>query len=339
MAVASDDFFRHFDDFFNYRQDIYEISEQTVKSNRVDLDLFKNFICSQNQQTIDEPAVSDFHYYLKNQRQNCGSSINRKIYALRSYGNFLKLYDVPCADALPFYDVLKIRSGYRKRPSALTPQQIRLLFKAIEPDPPATARHERAGTILGVRDYAVYALMYQLGLRVGEVHSLNLASLDIKNKKISVLGKGKKPRTLPMNDELIEILCQYMAVRDLFCNSWLTQALFISKKGNRLAIRTMEDNFKKNLLHSSVNAPFNVTCHTLRHSMASHLNDKNVDILIIQSILGHSSTRSTEPYIHPSHDSIRKAMEKLPGVKFVKELIRKGELNLRFQKPFRPKKE
>jgi len=328
MAVVSDNFFSHIDDFFNYRNDIYEISPQTLKSNRVDLDLFKNFICSQNLQTIDGPAVIDFQYYLKKQRQNCGASINRKLFTLRSYGNFLKLYDLPCADALPFYDVLKIRQGYRKRPSALTPQQITLLFKTIDTD-----------TILGIRDYAVYALMYQLGLRVGEVHSLNLADLDIKSKKLSVLGKGKKPRTLHINDELIEILCQYLSMRDQFCNCWLTPSLFVSKKGNRLAIRTMEDNFKKILSYSCLNVPFNVTCHTLRHSMASHLNDKDVDILVIQSILGHSSTRSTEPYIHPSADRIRKAMEKLPGVKFVKELIRKGELQLRFQKSFRPKRE
>jgi len=292
------------------------------------LDLFKNFICSQNLRTIDGPAVIDFQYYLKKQRQNCGTSINRKIFTLRSYGNFLKLHDLNSADKLPFYDVLKIRSGYRNRPSALTPQQINLLFKAMD-----------THTILGVRDYAVYAMMYQLGLRVGEVHSLNLANLDIKNKKISVIGKGKKPRTLHMNDELIEILCQYLALRDQFCNSWLTPSLFVSKKGNRLAIRTMEDNLKKILLYVPFEVPFNISCHTLRHSMASHLNDNNVDILVIQSILGHSSTRSTEPYIHPSQDSIRKAMEKLPGIKLVKELLRKGELNLRFQKPFRPKKE
>ncbi|MBW1821245.1 MAG: tyrosine-type recombinase/integrase [Deltaproteobacteria bacterium] len=339
MAVTSDNFFRHINDFFNYRQDIYEISPQTVKSNRVDLDLFKNFICSQNQQTIDGPAVIDFQYYLKNQRQNCGASINRKLFTLRSYGNFFKLYDLPCADALPFYDVLKIRSGYRNRPGALTPQQIELLFKTIETDPPATARHERAGTILGIRDYAVYAMMYQLGLRVGEVHGLNLADLDFKNCKINVIGKGRKPRTLHVNDELIETLCQYLAVRERFLNSHLSPALFISKKGNRLAIRTMEDNLKKILLYVPFEVSFNVSCHTLRHSMASHLNDKNVDILVIQSILGHSSTRSTESYIHPSQDRIRKAMDKLPGIKFVKELIRKGELNLRFQKPFRPKRE
>ncbi len=250
MAVAPDNFFRHIDDFFNYRQDIYEITPQTVKSNRVDLDLFKNFICSKNLQTIDGPAVIDFQYYLKKQRQNCGASINRKIFTLRSYGNFLKLHDLTCAEALPFYDVLKIRQGYRKRPSALTSQQISLLFKTIDTD-----------TILGIRDYAVYALMYQLGLRVGEVHDLNLESLDLNKNKISVIGKGGKPRTLHVNDELIETLCQYLAVRERFLNSWLTPALFVSKKGNRLAIRTMEDNLKKILVYVPFEVPFNVSCH------------------------------------------------------------------------------
>lgn len=328
MAVIATDFFRHIDDFLQYRQDVYEASPQTTKSNRVDLTLFENFIRSQNENTISGPAMINFQYYLKKQRKNCGASINRKIFTLRSYGNFLKLYDAAGAVDLPFYDVLKIRQGYRKRPKALTPRQIELLFKAIDTD-----------TILGVRDYAVYALMYQLGLRVGEVHELNLNSLNFKNNKISVIGKGRKPRTLHLNDELIEILGQYLAVRDMFLNNWLTPAIFVSKKGHRLALRTMEDNLKKILDRATIIVPFNITCHTLRHSMASHLNDKDVDILVIQSILGHSSTRSTEPYIHPSHDRIRKAMEKLPGIKFVKELIRKGALNLRFQKPYRPKRE
>ncbi len=328
MAVMANDFFQHVDDFFDYRKQIYEISPQTIKSNRVDLRLFEKFIKSIKDKTINGTAAIGFQYFLKDQRNNCGASINRKLFALRSYGNFLKLYGVPGANALPFYDVLKIRQGYRKRPSALTPEQIGLLFKAIDDD-----------TILGIRDYAVYALMYQLGLRVGEVHELNLADLDFENNKISVMGKGKKPRILHMNDELVEILCQYLAIRDQFYNSWLTPALLVSKKGNRLAVRTIEDNFKNILKNCHLNAPFNVTCHTLRHSMASHLNDKDVDILIIQSILGHATTRSTEPYIHPSQDRIRNALEKLPGVKFVKELIRKGELNLRFQKYHKPKRE
>jgi len=327
MTISADSFFEHLDAFFSYRQTIYDISSQTLKSNRIDLSLFENFIRSRNLQTIDGPAVIDFQYYLKQQRNNSGGSINRKIFTLRSYGNFFKLYGVENAASLPFYDVLKIRQGYRCRPNALTPQQIETFFKTID-----------VGTILGIRDYAIYAMMYQLGLRVGEVHDLDLENLDFKNRKITVMGKGRKPRTLHVNDELIEIVSQYLAVRDKFLNSWLSKALFVSKKGNRLAIRTMEDNFKKVLLQAGLNIPFNVTCHTLRHSLASHLNDNGVDVLVIQSILGHSITRSTEPYIHPSQDRIRQALEKLPGVVYVKELIKKGVLNLNFQKPYRPRK-
>jgi len=59
---------------------------------------------------------------------------------------------------------------------------------------------------------------------------------------------------------------------------------------------------------------------------------------VIKSILGHATTRSTEPYIHPSQKKIRQALEKLPGVVYVKELMKKGVLNLNFQKPYRPRR-
>ena len=328
MAVAARDFMHHIDDFFHYRKTIYEISDQTLKSNRVDLSLFKNFVQDRNVKTVDGPSVMGFQYYLKQERTNCGSSINRKLFTLRSYGNFLKLKNIPSAENLPFYDVLKIRQGYRQRPHALVPEKIKILFESID-----------TGTVLGIRDYAAYALMYQTGLRVGEVHALNLNSLDFKNHKITVIGKGNRPRTLHMNKELEEILTQYLAVRPKFCRSWENDALFLSKKGNRLAIRTMEDNLKKIVQYAPLNVQFNVTCHTLRHSFASHLNDNDVDILVIQSLLGHSSPRSTETYIHPSMDKIRESIEKLPSVLYVKELIRTGVLNLNFQQPYKPKKE
>ena len=258
MSVPANVFFSHMKDFFHYRSDIYETSDQTLKSNLADINLFKGFITTSGHETINGKAVVDFQYHLKNDRHNCGTSINRKLFSLRSYGNFLKLYDVPEATGLPFYDVLKIRSGYRNRPHALTPGHIRRLFDAVD-----------GNTILGIRDYALYALMYQLGLRVGEVHLLNLADLDWANSTITVMGKGRRPRTLHMNRELTEILSEYLAVRELIYNSWMIQALFVSKKGHRLAIRTMEENLKKIVLLAGLQVPFNVTCHTLRHSLAS----------------------------------------------------------------------
>ncbi len=320
MAVAVRDFFSHIDTFFDYRKSIYEVSEQTIRTNRIDLRLFKDFVDKENYTVIDGPTVMDFQYYLKEKRNNTGGSINRKIFTLRRYAQHLRLVDVEKADSLPFNSILKIRRGYRHRPQALTCKQVRQLFDVID-----------RSTILGIRDYGVYALMYLAGLRIGEVHSLDLDSIDLDKQTLSVIGKGKKERIVQLQKELFQVLLEYLKVRSSFYNHTGTTALFVSKKGNRLAVRTMEDNFKKILAHADLGTPFPVVCHTLRHTFASHLNDKETDILVIQSLMGHSSPKSTEGYIHPSHKKIREEMEKLPAVIFMNKLIDRGVLNLRFQ--------
>lgn len=320
MPVTAEIFFDHLDTFFDYRRTVYEVSEQTIKSNRIDLKLFKDFIDRRKDDTIDGPAIIDFQYYLKEERGNGGGSINRKIFTLRRYARHLRLADVAEAESLPFDSVLKIRQGYRKRPLALTDRQVKRLFAAID--------HQ---TLLGIRDYAVYALMFLAGLRVGEVHRLDLESIDFDRQLLLVVGKGNKPRTLDINDELLAILTDYLAVRQGIHGHDRSPALFVSKKGNRLAIRTMEDNLTKILAKADLKASFPVTCHTLRHTFASHLNDNEVDILVIQSLLGHSTPRSTEAYIHPSQEKVRQAMAKLPAIAFVQNLIDKGVLNLSFQ--------
>lgn len=320
MAVDAIDFFNHMDSFLDYRKTSYGVSDQTLKSNLIDLTLFQRFIFSNRYKTISGPATMDFQSHLKKERDNSGGSINRKIYALRSYSHYLRVMDVPGADHLPFYDILKIRNGYKNRPNALTRSQVKSLFDQID-----------RMTVLGVRDYAVYALMYQTGLRVGEVHSLDLDSIDLEARKLTVIGKGRKRRELHLTSEMIRVLSEYITVRRCLHKSEKSMALFISKKGNRLAIRTMEDNFKKVLKKTEFNTHFNVTCHTLRHSFASHLNDNDVDILVIQSLMGHASARSTEAYIHPSMDRIRQALEKLPGVIYMNKLLEDGVLKLPFQ--------
>ena len=323
-AVEAKAFFEHIDSFMNYRKTVYEISDQTIKSNRTDLNLFKEFMHKRGYDQIDGPSVMDYQYYLKKERSNSGKSINRKIYTLRSYSHFIRLWDVPFSDDLPFYDVLKIREGYRNRPSALTHKQLKKLFDSIDRD-----------NCIGIRDYAIYAIMYLTGLRVGEVYALNIDSINLKKKSLYVVGKGNKVRILHLTDEMFQVISEYLAVRPHFYNSSKEEALFISKKGNRLAVRTMEDNFKKLVNTSGLKERFNVTCHTLRHTFASHLNDKDVDMLVIQSLMGHASSRSTEPYIHPSYRRIKEAMERLPGVIFMNKLIKEQGLPFSFQRRYR----
>ena len=320
MAVAAAQFFNHIDAFVDYRKTLYETSEETIRSNCIDLNLFRDFVKERNAKYIDGPTVMSFQYHLKKERNNSGPSINRKIFTLRSYGHFLRLQEVPKADKLPFYDVLKVRGGYRQRPDALTHEQLKELFDSID-----------RTSFLGIRDYAVYALMYDLGLRVGEIYKLNLEDIDLKKKTLTVLGKGNRRRELYLNGEMVQVLSEWLAVRHNFKNSKLTRALFISKKGNRLAIRTTEDNMRKLVDRLDFKLHFRVTCHTLRHTFASHLNDNGEDILVIQSLLGHASPRSTRIYIHPSGQRIREALEKLPGVIYLNQLLDAGVLNLNFQ--------
>ena len=165
------------------------------------------------------------------------------------------------------------------------------------------------------------------------MYNLNLNDIDLEEQKLIVTCKGNKRRTLHITDEMANIITDWLSVREYFLNSDKIDNLFISKKGNPLAIRTMEDNFKKILAVSKINVHFNVTPHTLRHSFASHLNDKDVDIIVLQDLLGHSTPRSTEIYIHPSEKRIRQALEKLPGVQYINQLIETGAL--RFQKRYR----
>jgi site-specific recombinase XerD len=314
QAVSKQHFFNHVEDFMDYRKTIYEASEQTRKSNHIDIRLFKEFLEMKDYHYVDGKAVMNFQYYLKQQRLNSGASMNRKLFTLRSYSKYLKLEQLPHVETLPFYDVLKCRQGYNTQANALSQQQVKAIFNAID-----------RNTFLAVRDYAVYAMMYKLGLRVGEVYQLNLQNIDWENNKLTVHGKGNKRRSLHLDNEMIAILSQWLAVRKHFLNHDIANALFISKKGKRLAIRTMEDNFKKILKKLNINFHFNVTCHTLRHSFASHLNDEDVDVLVIQDLLGHATPRTTKNYyIHPSEQRVREALEKLPGVIYMNKLVASG---------------
>ena len=104
--------------------------------------------------------------------------------------------------------------------NALTTRQIKSIFDAINTD-----------TYMRIRDYAVYAMMYKLGLRVGEVHQLDLENIDFDRRKITISGKGNKKRTLHLDNEMTAILTNWLGVRKQFLNHDTSKALFISKKG------------------------------------------------------------------------------------------------------------
>jgi site-specific recombinase XerD len=321
MSFKAETFSEHIEPFLSYRQQVGYATGATVRSDRIDLRLFENHLLKNNIETVNGTSVIAFQEYLSTVRKNCPASANRKIFTLRAYQNYLRLKETPHAEDLPFKYVLKIRDPKPSQPNYLKPDEIKKLFKAINKN-----------SVLGLRDCAITACMYLLGLRVGEVHRLNLCDIDFDNKGITVTGKRNRKRTLPLNHQMKDILEMYLAVRSNIYKCDENEALFISKKGKRIAIRTIQDNFKKLTERTKISKRFAVTCHTLRHSCATELNEKGVKILIIQDILGHASPKTTmNYYLHATEERIRDALEGLPVVKYLNKLVNSGQIRFTFQ--------
>jgi len=321
MSFRTETFSEHIEPFLSYRQQVGYATGATVRSDRIDLKLFKNHLLKNNIETVNGASVIAFQEYLSAVRKNSPASANRKIFTLRAYQNYLRLKETPHAEDLPFKYVLKIRDPKPSQPNYLKPDEIKKLFKAINKN-----------SVLGLRDCAITACMYLLGLRVGEVHRLNLCDIDLDNKGITVTGKRNRKRKLPLNHQMKDILEIYLAVRPNIYKSDENEALFISKKGRRIAVRTIQDNFKKLTERTKISKRFAVTCHTLRHSCATELNEKGVKILIIQDILGHATPKTTiNYYLHATEERIRDALEGLPVVKYLNKLLNSGQIRFTFQ--------
>ena len=321
MPLSIKEFSDHIDSFLDYRSRIGYTTSETTRSDRIDLNLFVCFLKDNNIEYIKGKTVIAFQDYLVNERKNCPASVNRKIFTLRAYQNFLELNDTASSHTLPFKKVLKIRNCRLYRPNFLKENEIQILFGAIN-----------THSFLGLRDYAVYALMYLLGLRVGEVFRLNLDDINWYENEITITGKRNQQRRLILNNEIRTILQNYLGVRNYIYKSEKSNALFISKKGNRLSIRTIEDNFKRLTKVSLPDKRFAVTPHTLRHTCATMLNEKGVKILTIQNILGHATPRTTmNYYLHSTEERMRDALERLPLVSFINELMANGTIKLTYQ--------
>ena len=290
---------------------------------------FNKFVNQKQIDTIQQISYSHLLQFIADYNKPSVHVKKARVWSLRQFFHFLKankIIDINIALDIPYPKVTKTI------PHFLTIDEFNKILAYFA---------QKADCLTGLRNLIIIMLLGLLGLRLSSILRLNIkdVNLNLKAKEITVTGKGKRQRILPLNNEMVQVLSEWIAVRHNFLNSRDNKALFISKKGNRLAIRTMEDNFIKVLKNSKLSLHFKVTCHTLRHSFASHLNDNGTEVLVIQSLLGHSSPKSSQVYIHPSEQRVRQALERLPGVVFMNKLIESGTLQLKFQSTYRPKRE
>jgi len=179
-------------------------------------------------------------------------------------------------------------------PRHLRDDQVETFFKAIQ----------------GVRDRAMFMLMLRCGLRVEEVAQLTIGVIDVKRRTILVEdGKGGKDRVVYMSHDALQTLAAYLRVRP----PSRSRKIFLAEKkpgqGQPISIRGIQ----RRMETYARQAKLKVSCHHLRHTMATQLLNADADLSTIQDLLGHSQVKTTQRYCRISNLKVQrdyfKAME------------------------------
>ena len=172
------------------------------------------------------------------------------------------------------------------------------------------------------RDYAIITIFLNCGLRLSELVGINISDIHFDDKRLTVIGKGNKERTIYLNDSCINVINEYLAVRprDAKHDSKNSdKALFLSNFKQRISNRTVE-NIVKNELQKAGLDPTRYSTHKLRHTAATLMYKYGqVDIRALQELLGHQSISTTEIYTHVDNDQVRNAIQANPLADFEKK--------------------
>lgn len=257
-----------------------------IDSSDVDLNFFKN---------IDVIDLHSFMGFLDHNRSNGSSTRSRKTSSIRTFYKYL--INIRKLDIINPAELLDSPKKNIRQPVYLTLDESLVLLKVIlrEKDEEIKAR-----------DYCITVLFLNCGMRLSELSSINID--HIKTNTLRVIGKGNKERTVYLNDMCLDALDNYLKIRPEIDND----ALFISKKRNRMSNRAIQYRIEHYLKAGGFDTSI-YSVHKLRHTAATLMYQYgNVDIKVLQEILGHESVSTTQIYTHVDNNSLRSAVNKNP---------------------------
>jgi integrase/recombinase XerD len=223
-------------------------------------------------------------------------SIVRKLSSLSLFLKFLKIEGLIKDN--PSYLINRPKTG-KKLPVYLTLEEVEKIIDSFDRTKPE-----------GIRDSALFELVYSCGLRVSEVSDLDMSSVYFKERLLQVFGKGRKERYVPIGEQAILKLENYLKnSRSCLCKKDKpTNALFLNFRGERLGRKGIWKNLKICGKMAGIKKKFSV--HTLRHSFATHLVQNGADLRGVQALLGHENIATTEIYTHLDLSHIREVYRK-----------------------------
>ena len=275
--------------FFEYLEVERKLSLHTLKAYRGDFEQFKLHV-NAHKIIFDSINHSTLREYLGHLHKKglTKKTIARHISTLKAFFKFLHSNGLCKANPAALLVASRID---KKLPVIFSPKDINGLLTLEEKG------------FFAVRNHTMLELLYATGIRVSELVGLDLESLDIKNGRIKVLGKGSKERLVPFHDRCKKTLIEYLQSRKSVAKNNET-ALFVSKSGRRLTTSLIRKMLKKQLLIH--NLPSNLTPHGIRHAFATHLLENGAGLRTIQELLGHVDLSSTQVYTQLSRARLKK---------------------------------
>jgi integrase/recombinase XerC len=279
--------------FFDYLEKERGFSGNTVTAYRSDLDGFVRFLVSKNivlslEAALVKTVLRSFAFSLSSKELR-PRSVARKIAALKSFSRFCVRRHLVRNNAARHLAAPKLD---RQLPVFLTQNQTGQLLP-----PPAKSTEET------FRNFAIIEFFYGSGIRLAELQSLDICSVNAKSATVRVMGKGRKERVVPLTAAAIEAMENYLSAR--VSAKTPDKPLFTSSKGHGLSRRQIERIVAGQL--SLVSQQKKRSPHVLRHSFATHLMDAGADIRAVKELLGHASLTTTQIYTHVSREHLLKA--------------------------------
>ena len=252
-------------------------------------------------------GISDVTRYLACRRGIDGidsRSVAKAISALRSFFRFLEDNGQSGSgrETASLVSLLEIPRQVKRLPDFHRKEEVDNLLSLINTDLP-----------LGIRNRALYELIYSAGLRISEAVSLNMENLFLSKNLAQVTGKGSKERMVFFGPDAALWLKRYLKeVRPALLGIRKSRALFVSRNGKRLSRKGMW----KNYTGLAVQAGLSTKLHTLRHTFATELLSGGADLRSVQELLGHAELSTTQIYTHVDSGRLRESHRKyLPILK------------------------
>ncbi|MFL2546435.1 MAG: tyrosine recombinase XerC [Candidatus Rariloculaceae bacterium] len=268
-------------DYLRHLRDERRLSHHTIDAYRRDLRAFIDYL---ERNALDLAKLNSYdvrQFAAECHRKGLSPrSIARRLSAVRRFLGYLVVLELITAN--PAVSVQAPKAA-RRLPETMDADQVASLL-ALEGD-----------DTFSVRDRAMLELLYSSGLRLSELVGLDVADLDINDKTARVTGKGDKTRIVPVGQVAIAALQTWLLQRaNLAADS--EAALFVSKRGTRLAGRTVQSRLR--LWAKRHGGGLKLHPHKLRHSFATHLLESSGNLRAVQELLGHASISTTQIYTH-----------------------------------------